>query len=930
MNPHAPSIFLSRKALACIIGAFVIAIACQPAAADEIWGTNVGPIFYQRDIGGWAIWRFGSPHPRGEIYIKGLGGVLHHRGGYRGYWIESRSHWTELHGKLCKTAMKGVDGRSSRYWGTIDIKFIDPQYPSRWIGRAGNCHGPRTTTIKANPRVAGNKAPAVQPRLGSFFGHNKFVPRLGQKLSGSQKGLAVQRQKGTQIVPSTQKVQPQNAKKSFGHPAEKRQSASKIFGIGPMRPAPANNILGSHNRPAFRGNDATKFFGNNTLQHNFINRLPQPKVRAYYVELNQAIQNMLFPVPRVGTSSEVVSLVPFLPQKPLVVRYYLLAAGRKTNFSVGPTLKVALANGQTFELRPDTDQTSVMVPADPGGARVSLRGRVTNPRNDLFRTMRADTSRTLNYVIPGGDLPQNAGWVRLTLEGFTGTVTTRLPRGPVLGLNIVPLDIDTDFERGSGVPLATHAKIRSNMLQFLRAAYPISGVNVVWQPPFALLPDTNWLGLFREAYLDRGSMPVPGATWSTIVGIGRRISGGGVAYCPGYPAIAGLSGNVPAQEIGHNLDLNHIASVHNRTDNEPTPYPHGAIGAFDVSSSPQKHVPGTWGNVGVAVQLNVDEARGREWWSIKLILAGDPATPGAHVHEFMSYGYPEAHPGTRLNPMVFRIQGGNGEWISDVIYDRIYNHMFAYGPVASFVHAPCGPPDASSGRSAPAAAAPEPTKSSAKIARAGGEQRVDALVFTAKFKGGQFGDLRLLRKSISRSLVQDTKTQAGPFRVELRDRRGHLLASRSFRLRRGSFKGAAAMVVFPVVDQIARLVVQRNGTVLAAKKASPSAPRVRILSPRGGEALSSGALDIRWQVSDSDGHNYPGVYVEYSPDGGVNWQPLALFPPGNKPRPDALGVDIKSLAAGRKGIIRISATDGINTAVVQTDRFFSIRGPRKQ
>lgn len=153
MRPSTPSLSLSRMALASIVGAFMVTAACQSAAADEVWNTNVGTIFYQRDIGRWAIWRFGAPRRRGEIYVKGLGGVYRGRGSYRGYWIESKSQWAQRHDKLCHSAMKGVDGLASRYWGYINVRFIDPQFPSRWIAKAGYCRGPLKTIIKAKPRI---------------------------------------------------------------------------------------------------------------------------------------------------------------------------------------------------------------------------------------------------------------------------------------------------------------------------------------------------------------------------------------------------------------------------------------------------------------------------------------------------------------------------------------------------------------------------------------------------------------------------------------------------------------------------------------------------------------------------------------------------------------------------------------------------------
>jgi hypothetical protein len=117
--------------------------------------------------------------------------------------------------------------------------------------------------------------------------------------------------------------------------------------------------------------------------------------------------------------------------------------------------------------------------------------------------------------------------------------------------------------------------------------------------------------------------------------------------------------------------------------------------------------------------------------------------------------------------------------------------------------------------------------------------------------------------------------------------------------------GHFAMTI-PFDGQASEVALFKGKTKIASRTASPSPPTVSILSPQGGETLS-GPQKIMWQGSDKDGD--PLLYsVEYSPDAGQTWLPVAA-------RTDATSatVDFDALPGSSGALLRVSVTDGLNT-----------------
>jgi hypothetical protein len=83
-------------------------------------------------------------------------------------------------------------------------------------------------------------------------------------------------------------------------------------------------------------------------------------------------------------------------------------------------------------------------------------------------------------------------------------------------------------------------------------------------------------------------------------------------------------------------------------------------------------------------------------------------------------------------------------------------------------------------------------------------------------------------------------------------------------------------------------------------------------------AESDGANLIRWAADDADGDELTFV-VEFSLDGGASWQVLSVVS-----EVESLEVPGDALSATQKGLVRVSASDGLNTARDESDGTFVV------
>ena len=181
----------------------------------------------------------------------------------------------------------------------------------------------------------------------------------------------------------------------------------------------------------------------------------------------------------------------------------------------------------------------------------------------------------------------------------------------------------------------------------------------------------------------------------------------------------------------------------------------------------------------------------------------------------------------------------------------------------------------------------------------------------------------LLSSKVSRAAASQAVTSAEEaYHIRLLDSADTVLIDQPFQLPdvaddvgpRRSFN-----VIMPYHADTTRIVLMRDTTELASRSVSSHAPSVNVLWPNGGETIGD-TLTIRWESQDADSDRLFHI-VQYSPDLGATWRVLAInhISTTLTVRTDAL--------PGSQGqaLIRVTATDGVNTAIDMSDGPFTLQ-----
>jgi hypothetical protein len=125
--------------------------------------------------------------------------------------------------------------------------------------------------------------------------------------------------------------------------------------------------------------------------------------------------------------------------------------------------------------------------------------------------------------------------------------------------------------------------------------------------------------------------------------------------------------------------------------------------------------------------------------------------------------------------------------------------------------------------------------------------------------------------------------------------------------------------IVPWMDGTYTVSLEHLGSVFDQRVVSSHPPQVLITSPSGAEIWKKGETHtVSWQGLDLDGD--PLVYdLLYSNNGGLDW---ALLQGGLTST--SYDVVVDSMAGGSDVRFRVVATDGINTAVDETDQAITI------
>jgi len=117
---------------------------------------------------------------------------------------------------------------------------------------------------------------------------------------------------------------------------------------------------------------------------------------------------------------------------------------------------------------------------------------------------------------------------------------------------------------------------------------------------------------------------------------------------------------------------------------------------------------------------------------------------------------------------------------------------------------------------------------------------------------------------------------------------------------------------------IREIRVEHDAVVEGSLVASAHAPSVAVLSPNGGETLSTPEVTLTWDGQDQDGD--PLTYVvQYSADGGATWTTLAM-----DLAEESLDLEKRELAKTLQGLIRVQASDGFDSATDVSDGVFEV------
>jgi hypothetical protein len=332
-----------------------------------------------------------------------------------------------------------------------------------------------------------------------------------------------------------------------------------------------------------------------------------------------------------------------------------------------------------------------------------------------------------------------------------------------------------------------------------------------------------------------------------------------------------------AHEMGHAFGLCHAGNDHGEAKGGgteiPWPYPHGGI--IGMGWDPEAPT--------------------------KLIL---PSAGGAHSHDTMSYGSCSA--GTGYNSTM---QNYCSNWFSPLNYGRIAKRLGGKSPFDSLM-------GLGQATSCPVAAGGQATAHVVRPDRSSGSQDTEHLIVAGRILDGRRLELRPFYRRMLPARERAVRNR-GLFRIELEASDGTVLLTHHFQPVQtfAHMQGSVTLIdeMVPWNSSARRVVIKREELVMADRELSINAPTCRILTPKAGEILPlAGQLSISWQATDADGDAL-AYWIEYSADGGRTWETLQ-----RDLTETTYETDLALLRGSDQGLVRVIATDGINTAVSQT------------
>lgn len=209
-----------------------------------------------------------------------------------------------------------------------------------------------------------------------------------------------------------------------------------------------------------------------------------------------------------------------------------------------------------------------------------------------------------------------------------------------------------------------------------------------------------------------------------------------------------------------------------------------------------------------------------------------------------------------------------------------------------------------------------PTSTPSKIFTGQRSALISGFIDTEK-NTGKFGAIYILDHPSDASF-------SGLYSIRLEDKAGTELGNYSFDII-VPFDIVPVEGVLPFTletpwdDNVFRIVLLKDGAILAERSASVNPPVVHVLSPNGGETISEKKKLVRWEASDADGDKLTYV-VQFSDDGGKTWLPIGI-----DLKETSIDLDTSFLKNTQDGMVRVLASDGFYTTQDVSDEVFTVK-----
>jgi Viral BACON domain len=134
--------------------------------------------------------------------------------------------------------------------------------------------------------------------------------------------------------------------------------------------------------------------------------------------------------------------------------------------------------------------------------------------------------------------------------------------------------------------------------------------------------------------------------------------------------------------------------------------------------------------------------------------------------------------------------------------------------------------------------------------------------------------------------------------------------------------GFSQVVDFVAGTRKVQVVKLDGDVVLATQAVSANPPTISDVALQGAPDPVDGVVTLGWSASDPDAGDTLSFDVAYSRDGGATFQPVTLNLSGNSAQ-----IDTASLGGSGTAILRVTASDGVNSAYADSAPFIMANKP---